>query len=298
MDKMLSECRLCARLCGVNRYENTGFCGAGEKVKISRAALHFWEEPCISGDNGSGTIFFSHCSLGCVYCQNHEISTDGLGKEISNEALADKMLTLQSQGAHNINLVTPTHYVPQIINALNIAKRNGLCIPIVYNTGSYDTAETIRMLDGCIDIYLPDLKYYNEACAIKYSHAPHYFDIASKAINEMVKQTGSPKFDQNGIMQNGVIVRHMLLPHLLFDSKKIIDYLYTTYGDGIYISIMSQYTPTKNAQHFKELTKPIDTAYYNALIDYAARIGVTNAYVQEDGAADESFIPPFNPDEI
>lgn len=295
---ILSHCTLCRRLCGINRYQSTGACGADAQIKIARAALHFWEEPCLSGTNGSGTVFFSHCSLGCVFCQNYDVSTRGVGKVVSEQALADKFLQLQEEGAHNINLVTPTHYVPRIIRALDKAKAQGLTLPIVYNTGTYETEDTIKMLDGYIDIYLPDFKYYSDTYAVKYSNAPHYFETASAAIAQMMRQVGSPRFNADGIMQSGIIVRCLLLPHLLFDMKKIIDYLYATYGDDIYISIMSQYTPLPHVQHIPELSQPVGKDYYNALVDYAAHIGITNAFIQEGDAADESFIPPFNPNDI
>ena len=244
MKNPLTNCNLCPRRCGVDRTAGeTGFCGASDKVKIARSALHFWEEPCISGKNGSGTVFFSHCTLKCRFCQNYEISTCGRGYEISEETLCEKFLDLQSQGANNINRVTPTHFVPQIISALDMAKRRGLTIPIVYNTSGYENIETLKMLNGYIDIYIPDMKYYDDKYAIKYSAAPKYFEIAKAAIHEMFNQVSYPVFDEHNIMQKGVIVRHLMLPGLLFDTKKLMDYLYSTYGNSIYISLMSQYTP-------------------------------------------------------
>ena len=291
----LACCRLCSRECGVDRTNGElGFCRSSDKIFASRAALHHWEEPCLSGTKGSGTVFFSSCSLGCVFCQNYEISTGGAGKEISIERLSEIFLELQSQGAHNINLVTPTHFVPQIREAIILSKKSGLTLPIVYNTGSYDTLETIRSLEGLIDIYLPDLKYFDDKYAIKYSRAKNYFNTASEAIKEMYRQVGKPSFNEEGIMTRGIIVRHMMLPGLLFDSKKIIDYLYNTYGDSIYISIMNQYTPTNQAKEYKEISKPLNNRHYEALIDYALTIGITKAFIQEEGTASESFIPAFD----
>ena len=291
----LTHCILCARNCGTDRTKGElGFCRSSDRVMASRAALHHWEEPCLSGTKGSGTVFFSSCSLGCVFCQNYEISTGGAGKEISIERLSEIFLELQSQGAHNINLVTPTHFVPQIREALMLSKENGLTLPIVYNTGSYDSLETIKSLEGLIDIYLPDLKYYDDKYAIKYSRAKDYFKTASTAIEEMYRQVGEPSFNEDGIMTKGVIVRHMMLPGLLFDSKKIIDYLYNTFGDSIYISIMNQYTPTHRAKQYKEISKPLNQRHYDALIDYALDLGITNAFIQEEGTTSESFIPAFD----
>jgi putative pyruvate formate lyase activating enzyme len=294
MDNILTHCTLCPRKCGANRaVGETGFCGASDKIKIARSALHFWEEPCISGENGSGTVFFSHCTMKCVFCQNYQISTQNRGYEITIDELSEIFLDLQNQGALNINLVTPTHYVPQIITALKAAKENGLTVPIVYNTSGYENVETLKMLDGLIDIYMPDMKYYSDKYAVKYSAAPRYFQIASDAIAEMHRQTGSPIFE-NGIMKRGVIVRHLMLPGLLFDTKKIMDYLYKTYGDDIYISIMSQYTPLEHIKKYPELDRKLNNKHYEAMVDYCAELGIKNAFIQEGEAALESFIPPFS----
>lgn len=282
-------------MCGADRENGeVGVCGADGSVKIARAAPHMWEEPCISGTNGSGTVFFSNCSLKCVFCQNYTISSLGQGTDISPDKLSDIFLCLEDKGVHNINLVTPTHYVPQIIRALDTARRHGLSVPTVYNTSSYERVQTLKALDGYIDIYLPDLKYFDDKYAVRYSRAPDYFKYASAAIDEMHRQTGSPVFDSDGLMKKGTIVRHLMLPHLLFDSKKIIDYLYKTYGDDIYISIMSQYTPLENVKAFPELNGRISEKYYNCLIGYAAELGITNAYIQDGEAASESFIPSFD----
>lgn len=295
VNNVLDNCSLCMRKCNVNRNEGKlGVCRSNNKVFIARAALHKWEEPCISGSVGSGAVFFSNCNFRCVFCQNHEISQEGKGKEVTIDHLSDIFLDLQCQGAHNINLVTPTHYVPQIIEALTIAKSKGLNIPIVYNTNGYDTLETIKMLDGLIDIYLPDFKYFNDKYSIKYSGAPNYKDNLLIILKEMVRQTKSLEFDENGIMKSGVIVRHLMIPGLLFDSKKIIDCIYNTFKDSVYISIMNQYIPLFNACKFPEINKTLNPKHYESLIEYAVNIGVKNGFIQEEGSNDMSFIPPFN----
>ena len=293
--KMLDECRLCNRNCRVNRNNNDiGFCKASDKIKIARAALHLWEEPPISKGNGSGTVFFSYCNFNCVFCQNHEISQEFSGMEISIERLSEIFLELQEKGANNINLVTPTHYVPQIIEALKIAKKNGLIIPILYNTNSYDSLETIKSLNGLIDVYLPDFKYFNDKYAIKYSKVKNYALNATKIIDEMLNQVGIPKFVSDGRITKGVIVRHLMLPGLLFDSKKVIDLLYNRYSDNIYISLMNQYVPMFKACEYPEINKPLNPKHYDSLIDYALEIGVKNGFIQEDGTNNTSFVPSFN----
>ncbi|AYD41303.1 radical SAM protein [Clostridium fermenticellae] len=291
----LSNCNLCPRNCGVNRINGEiGFCKSLNSVRVARVSLHYWEEPCISGENGSGTVFFSNCNLKCVFCQNYEISSNGIGKEISVKRLSEIFLEQQKRGALNINLVSPTHYVPQIIKALDIAKSKGLSIPIVYNTNSYENLETIRALNGYIDIYLPDLKYFSNRYSLKYSNADNYFYYASNAIKEMFSQVGETVFNEKGIIKKGIIVRHLMMPGLLFDSKKIIDYLYKTYGDSIYISIMNQFTPTYNTKNFPEINKKLNSKHYDALIDYCISIGIKNAFIQEEGTCSESFIPQFD----
>lgn len=288
------HCSLCPRACGVNRTRGErGFCGADDRLKVARAALHFWEEPCLSGKRGSGTVFFSHCNLRCCYCQNREISSGSFGKEISTERLAEIFLSLQAQGAHNINLVTPTQYYPHIIQALLLAKKRGLLLPIVCNSGGYERVETLKKLDGLIDIYLPDFKYYDERYALRYSAAPRYMEIAAAAVEEMLRQTGSPQFDGEGMMQKGVIVRHLALPGLSDDSKRVVKFLNRTFGNRIILSLMSQYTPPKDIA-FPELSSPLARDDYDDLVEYAQLIGVENAYVQEEGCAEESFIPPFD----
>lgn len=292
---ILSKCRLCPRNCNINRLNGErGFCMAAISPKVARVSLHHFEEPCISGTRGSGTVFFSECNLSCVFCQNHSISQDHVGKEVSIKRLSEIFLEQQERGAHNINLVTPTHYVPQIIEALDIAKTNGLCIPIIYNTSSYENLETIKSLSGYIDIYLPDLKYHNNKFAIKYSNAPDYFKYASLAIEEMVKQTGGCKFDENGIMTKGVIIRHMMLPSLLFDSKKIIDYIHNKFKDLVYVSIMNQYTPLNKVKDYPEISKPVNPKIYESFIDYCISIGITQGFIQEEGTVKESFVPKFD----
>ena len=288
----LLKCNLCPRNCGINRYKKVGFCGQSNKIKLALAKLFFYEEPPISGKNGSGTIFFTGCNLKCIFCQNYDISTKNIGKTVSIKRLSEIMLELQNKGAHNINLVTPTIYVPQIIKAIKLAKSNGLSIPIVYNSSGYENIDTIKMLNGYVDIYLPDLKYYNDDLAIKYSSAPNYFLYASKVIDEMIKQVGPCKFDKNGLIKKGVIVRHLLLPGHLDDSKKIIKHL-SSYKDDIYISIMNQYTPIRKLE-YENLNHPVKKDDYYELIDYADNLGINNAFCQEDETVSESFIPIWN----
>ena len=295
MIELLKKCNLCPRTCGVNRLEGRrGFCGAEDMVKVARAALHHWEEPCVSGEIGSGTVFFSYCTLKCVFCQNFDISQCKAGKEISIERLGEIFLELQEKGALNINLVTPTHFVPQIIEGLKIAKANGLQIPVVYNSSGYETVETIKLLNGYVDVYLPDMKYFNTKYSTKYSKAPEYFDYAKKAVDEMVSQVGEPVFNKDGIIQKGVIIRHLMLPGLLFDSKKVIDYIHKTYGKKVFISLMNQYTPLEHVKDYPEIDKILNPKHYESLINYALDIGITNGFIQEEGTAKESFIPPFD----
>lgn len=288
------QCNICPRRCGADRENGSlGFCGASNKIRIARAALHFWEEPCLSGKNGAGTVFFSHCNMKCVYCQNYRISTRGAGHEVSIGELAEIFLDLQSQGANNIDLVTPTHYALDIAEAVKKAKNSGLHIPVLYNCGGYESVETLKRLEGIIDIYMPDMKYYRDKYAVKYSSAPRYFETACAALEEMYRQTGAFVLDKNGIMQSGVIVRHMMLPGLMLDTKKIMDYLFDTYGNNIYISLMSQYTPLKNVERFPELNRKIDMKKYNSIVDYCMNRGMENVFIQEGSAAKESFIPCF-----
>lgn len=296
METKLTECTLCPRTCHANRNENDrGYCGQSATIKVARASLHMWEEPCISGTEGSGTVFFSGCSLRCVYCQNRAIALGSKGRELTVLQLSDLFLLLQEKGANNINLVTPTHFVPQIAEVLRIAKKSGLKIPIVYNTSGYEYVETLQLLDGLIDIYLPDMKYHSSELAARYSNAPDYFTHASLAIAEMVRQVGTPDFE-HGLMKRGVIIRHMILPGCTKDSKEVIKYLYETYGNRVYLSIMNQYTPPKNMERFPEIGRKVTPREYGKVIDYAITLGVENAFIQEGETAEESFIPDFDND--
>ena len=289
-----TKCNLCERKCNINRYEKIGVCGANNKLKVARAALHYWEEPCISGEEGSGTIFFSNCNLKCLYCQNKKISTGGYGKYITIDRFSNICLELQEQGANNINLVTPTHYVPSIIKGIKKARKKGLTLPIVYNTSSYESIETLKKLDQIVDVYLPDLKYKNDELAKNYSNIKNYFDIATRNIEEMYNQVGNPIFNKKGIMLKGVIVRVLLLPGHIDDAKEIIKYLYDKYQNNIYISIMNQYTPINKKERFPNLNCKVKDEEYNDLIDYACDLGITNAFIQEGETCTESFIPDFN----
>lgn len=292
---ILEDCTLCPRECHANRtLGQIGMCREAAKIVVARAALHMWEEPCISGEKGSGTVFFSGCSLGCVYCQNQKIAKGLAGRKITTERLSDIFLELQEKGANNINLVTPSHYVPQIIEALIMAKRKGLYLPIVYNTSGYEKVETIKLLSGYVDVYLPDLKYKSGEISKRYSKAPDYFNYASEAIHEMVNQVGEPVFNEEGIMTKGVIVRHLTLPGYLMDSKDILEYLYDTFGDKIYISIMNQYTPLSQVIAYTEINRKVTPQEYEELVDYALYLGVENGFIQEGETAAESFIPEFN----
>lgn len=294
---ILEQCNLCPRNCGVNRYQTVGVCGAGSKMKVAQYSLHMWEEPIISGRNGSGTIFFSYCNLKCIFCQNYKISSIGYGKEISEERFQELCLDLQKRGANNINLVTPTHYVPQIVSALSKIKHKELTIPVVYNTSSYENVSTIQMLNGIVDIYLADLKYYDDALGCKYSHVKDYFHWASLAIAEMVRQVGEFSIE-NDLMKRGVIVRILILPGHVEDAKKLVKYLYTTYGDQIIISLMNQYTPVKHFDEYPNLNHKISDEDYQEVIDYALDLGVKYAFMQEGDTQSESFIPNFNCSDI
>lgn len=293
-------CMLCPHACRSHRASGErGVCGETSAIRIARAALHFWEEPCISGKRGSGAVFFTGCQLGCVYCQNRPIAHGDVGREISVSRLTDIFFELEAQGANNINLVTPDHFIPQIAEAIRAARTNHFSLPFVYNTGSYVTVEALRMLDGLIDIYLPDLKYLDEAHAGEYSGAPDYPQVAKAALQEMFRQAGKVSFVQipgepEPMLQRGMVVRHLLLPGALDDAKRIVAYLYDTYGDRIYLSLMSQYTPGAAVAEHPVLRRHVRRKDYEALVDEAIRIGVENAFIQEGSAADESFIPEFD----
>ena len=312
-----SSCTLCPHRCGADRtLGRLGRCRVPAELYIARAALHYWEEPCISGDVGSGTVFFSGCNLGCVFCQNHSIAGAHIGRQITVERLAEIFLELQAKGAANINLVTPTHYVPSIVDALRLAKADGLTIPIVYNTGGYESVETLRLLDGLVDIYLPDFKYMDPALSARYSHAADYPQVARAALAEMYRQVGDPEFfeprseldhvvsdadisadsddEPIRLMKKGIIVRHLALPGCEDDSRAVLRYLYETYDDHIYISIMNQYTPLPHVAAYPELNRRITEEEYDRLTDYAIDLGIENGFIQEGETAEESFIPEFD----
>ena len=297
--KYMDDCSLCPRNCHVNRSAGQrGYCGASATLKAARAALHMWEEPCISGTRGSGAVFFSGCNMHCVFCQNEQIAKGQFGIDLSVERFVEILLNLQEQGAANINLVTPTHFVPQIIQGLEQAKLRGLTIPIVYNSSGYESVGTLKQLDGLVDIYLPDMKYSRTETAAKYSTAPDYAVVAKRALQEMVRQAGAPEFDRDGMMRKGVIVRHLLLPGHVTEAKEVLDYLYHTYGDLIYISIMNQYTPLLSmrglASVYPELDRKVTKREYDKVIDHALELGIRNAFVQEGETAAESYIPAFD----
>lgn len=289
------ECRLCPRVCGVDRSRKIGYCGMGNKITAAKTMLHQWEEPCISGNGGSGAVFFSGCVLRCAYCQNYEISAEKRGREITVERLAEIFLELQEQGAENIDLVNPTHFVPQIIKALRFAKKNGLRLPIVYNSGGYEKAETLKTLDGLIDIYLPDVKYFDDELARRLSNAPNYFNTAMAAVEEMVRQTGKPVLE-NGKLIRGTIVRHLVLPNCYKDSVEIVKQLGERFGGEILFSLMSQYTPfgqVKANPEFSKMNRRITTFEYNKVLDAAIEAGL-DGYMQERSSAKEEYTPEFD----
>lgn len=296
VEAMMKDCTLCPRNCHADRSTGLpGFCRSGGRVRAARAALHYWEEPCICGEEGSGAVFFSGCSLGCVYCQNRPVADGTVGKEITVERLAEIFLELQAQNARNINLVTASHFIPQTAEALVRARQNGLSVPVVYNTGGYEKAETLKLLEGLVDIYLPDFKYMDEQLAQRYSQAADYPQVAKAAVREMVRQCPVPVFDGQGLMQKGVIVRHLLLPGHVREAKAVVQYLYETYGDQIYISMMNQYTPmAAGAAQDPLLGRRVTAREYGRLLDFAAELGVTQGFYQEGETAMESFIPPFD----
>ena len=293
--ELYRNCRLCPRECKVDRRAGkTGFCGMTSEVMAARAALHFWEEPCISGTEGSGAVFFSGCTLRCVFCQNHEIAAGAVGKPVTEERLSRIFLELQEKGANNINLVTATQFLPTVIPALQHAKKKGLTIPIVYNTGGYEKVETLRLLEELVDIWLPDCKYRSAELAARYSRAADYPETVKTALAEMVRQTGAPLFDRRGMMKKGVIVRHLVLPGCVSDSKDVLEYLWDTFGNQIYVSIMSQYTPLPHVAAYPEIDRKVTDEEYEEIVDYARFLGMSQVYIQEGGCVGESFIPPFN----
>lgn len=289
---MFESCELCGFRCKVNRNEKYGVCKCGVLPKLALVSKHMWEEPCISGENGSGTIFFSGCNFSCVFCQNYKISQENFGKEITIERLAEIFLEQQSRGVNNINLVSPTPYVKVIIEALKIAKSKGLNIPIIYNTNGYDTVETIKLLEGYVDVYLPDLKYFDEAVAKKYSKCNNYFEIASKAILEMYKQVGNPVFDEKGIITRGLIIRHLVLPGNIMQTKKVLEWIKKELPKDIYISIMAQYFPTYKAKEDDTINRKITSNEYERVIDMLDYF--ENGYIQELGEHEEEYVPNFD----
>lgn len=292
----MKRCMICPRRCGADRGAgDIGVCGEDSRIFAARAALHFWEEPCISGKGGSGTVFFSGCPLHCVYCQNYEIADARQGLELSEARLAEIFVELQERGAENINLVTPTHYTEQIVRALERAAKEGLTLPVVYNCSGYERVETLRTLEGIVSVYLTDFKYMSAETAGRYSHAPDYPETAKAALEEMVRQRPAPEFDRQGMMTGGVIVRHLLLPGHVGEAKEIVDYVHRRYGGQVYLSLMNQYTPfARLAEKYPELNRRVTAREYRRLVDYTLSLGVEQAFIQEGKTAQESFIPPFD----
>lgn len=289
------NCLLCPRKCGINRRTGqTGVCGVSSEIKVARAALHYWEEPCISGKRGSGAVFFSGCSLHCVFCQNREISDGKEGKVISKERLSDIFIELADKGANNINLVTPGQYIPDIVWAVNDAKSRGMKLPIIYNTSGYENVTELKLLEGIVDVYLPDFKYMDSTLSARYSRAKDYPSVAKQALSEMVRQQPDVVIDDaTGLIQKGVIVRQLLLPGHVNDAKAVLKYLYDTYHDHVYISMMSQFTPIA-LEDYPEINRTVTRREYERLVDYALEIGITNAFIQEGDVAKDSFIPAFD----
>lgn len=295
MIEKLKSCTLCPHNCKINRLEgNKGRCRSNGELKIALASLHYFEEPCISGNNGSGTVFFSNCNLQCKFCQNYEISQQGKGKIVTIEELANIFLNQQEKGADNINLVTPTSYVYHIIEAIDIAKKNGLKIPIIYNTNGYEKIETIDLLKGYIDVYLPDLKYYRNELAKKYSNVDNYFEIATKAIKRMYDQVGAPVFNDNGIIQKGVIIRHLVLPNHILNSKHILYWIKENMPNDVYVSVMAQYFPTYKAKEDKLINRKLSKKEYKEIEEYLYLLNLENGYIQELGEQEEEYVPNFN----
>lgn len=292
---MLEKCQICPRDCKVNRLlGNKGYCKCDDKIKVALVSIHDYEEPCISGENGSGTVFFSNCNLNCVFCQNYEISQEGKGKEVTIERLAEIFIEQQSRGVNNINLVTPTMYVYQIIEAIKIAREKGLKIPIIYNSNGYENVETIKLLEGYIDVYLPDLKYYSDLISVKYSKAPHYFEIAKEAIKEMLRQVGNPVFNDEGIIQKGVIIRHLVLPNHIQNTKNILKWIKENLNEGVYVSVMAQYFPTYKAKEIEGLDRKLTNKEYKEVEKYLYLLDIENGYMQDLGKHEEEFVPCFD----
>ena len=295
MLKQLEKCEICPHRCGINRNNNQiGRCKSKDSIKIALYSTHDFEEPCISGSKGSGTVFFSNCNMNCIFCQNYEISQLGKGKEISIENLAEIFLKQQEKEVHNINLVTPTSYAYQIIEAIKIAKNKGLKLPIVYNTNGYENVETIKALEGYVDVYLPDLKYAENELANRYSKVNNYFEIATEAIQEMIRQVGTPKFDSDGIIQKGVIIRHLVLPNQIENSKKVLTWIKTNLPDNIYVSIMAQYFPTYKAKYDEEINRKLTQEEWQEIEKYIEKIGIENGFIQELGEHEEEYVPNWD----
>ena len=294
MSDLYNSCFLCPRRCGADRRISRGFCGGSDQIRICRAALHMWEEPCISGSEGSGTVFFTGCQLRCIFCQNSDIALSHAGLEISEERLIEIFFELAAQGANNINLVTPSHFTPTVISAIDRAKSRGFTLPFVWNSSGYESIETLELLRGRIDIFLPDFKYFSSDLANSFSRAPDYFEKASLAVKKMLDIVGEGEFDDRGIMKKGVIVRHLVLPAHTDDSMKVIKYLFDTFGHSIYVSIMNQYTPMPSVSAYKDLSRRLTTYEYEKVVNFAADLGIKNGFIQSRGTARDSFIPAFD----
>ncbi|MFQ8785333.1 MAG: radical SAM protein [Clostridia bacterium] len=293
MNKELECCTICPHNCKINRTKNPGRCKSTDKIKIALYSIHNFEEPCISGEKGSGTIFFSNCNMNCVFCQNYEISQLGRGKEITIEELANVMIKQQKRNVQNINLVTPTSYALHIVEAIKIARKKGLEIPIVYNTNGYESVETLKLLEGYVDIYLPDLKYYYDDLAKKYSKVDNYFEIATKAIQEMYRQVGTPVLDENGVMKKGLMIRHLILPNEVQNSKKVLKWIKENIDSNVYVSIMAQYFPTYKAKEIPEIARKITKEEYEKVENYLYELDLENGYIQELGEHEEEYVPTW-----
>ena len=295
MNEALSHCMVCPRKCGINRTKGQlGFCRAPYLPKVALVSQHNWEEPPISGTKGSGTVFFSHCNLGCVFCQNHDISQDGFGQEIDIERLSEIFLEQQERGFHNVNLVSAVQFIPQVAKALKIAKENGLTIPVVYNSNGYEATEGLRMLEGLVDVYLPDFKYWDDALGLEYSRCPHYRETAAVAILEMRRQVGNDIIDENGLMQKGIILRHLVLPGQYKDSCKVLDWVKENLGKDTFVSLMSQYTPMHKAKEIKALSRKLTTFEYDKVVDHFFKIGLENGFMQKRSSATSEYTPTFD----
>ena len=294
MLELLKRCEICPRRCKVDRTFQRGFCGAGEKISVALVSLHQWEEPCLNGAKGAGTIFFSHCNLRCVFCQNFKISHEGFGEEISVERLAEIFLEQQERGAANIELVSPDHYVPQICVALDSAKSRGLNLPVVWNSNGYTLPKTLELLKNRVDVFLPDLKYFDDKIANSFSGVSDYFSVASVALKKMFELVGEIKFNSQGLMVRGLLVRHLVLPNFRSDSMKILDWLYENFGDKIFISLMNQYMPIFHASDFKKIDRRLTSFEYKSVVRHAEQLGIKNCFIQIGKTSDEKFIPKFN----